>query len=671
MDKVFKKILEGLEIFDTLYERHENVTNQSQKEKLENDLKKETKKLQRFREQVKNWQAANEIKDKNQLLEHRRLVEVAMEKYKVVEKGSKTKAYSDQSLAAADQPEIDNEAIEFVRQSLDTLQHQTEGLECEIEKLQPTKKGKKNAHNEEQKKELEELLSSHQWHTEKLEIVLRLLQNEILSVDDIMNLSDDITYYLDENKNPDFMFDDTIYDDLNLEAEQALINEIHVIPDESTNNNTIPSSSGNTKESSPMPEQITRSRSTQPISNSTSRSNSIQASRSNSIPNQPTPPKSTSSSHIPLNSTKQDTHEKPPVIQSIGTSSTHQATVTTLKPAPVPALTSEIKWSSVVTAAKKKDASPPLQNSINTNALNAASVLEALKKQKPKDSTPAASANGFATLHTSASASASIVDTNHENGIDINGQASTTTVTIIPPQDAVSRLSDQSPSSPGSNVETEKTENIPESNITSASKISISSDPALNSTLDSSTGSNVESPFPQVSSPSVALPRGFTKSQSLAAATDGFRFLPPGIQSFILSISSSKDIANSTYSPFQSINHTPNRTYPTGLKAIHLAESWSKIKTSKNLLSTISALDHDSLFFGYYYGKSSEERNSALEVLTQKGWKQQISGTDWYLPRSIVSKGDDWNIGDYAVFNVDKWSVSERRNVRIENSDLI
>ncbi|GAV26794.1 hypothetical protein PMKS-000250 [Pichia membranifaciens] len=669
MDKVFKKILEGLEIFDTLYERHENVTNQSQKEKLENDLKKETKKLQRFREQVKNWQAANEIKDKNQLLEHRRLVEVAMEKYKVVEKGSKTKAYSDQSLAAADEPEIDNEAIEFVRQSLDTLQHQTEGLECEIEKLQPTKKGKKNIHNEEQKKELEELLSSHQWHTEKLEIVLRLLQNEILSVDDIMNLSDDITYYLDENKNPDFMFDDTIYDDLNLEAEQALINEIHVIPDDSTNNNTIPSSSGNTKESSPMPEQITRSRSTQPISNSTSRSNSIQASRSNSIPNQPTPPKSTSSSHIPLNSTKQDTHEKPPVIQSIGTSSTHQATVTTLKPAPVPALTSEIKWSSVVTAAKKKDPSPTLQNSINTNAMNAASVLEALKKQKPKDSTPIASSNGSATLHMSASAS--IVDTNNENGIDINGQATTTTTTINPPQNALNKTLIQPSLSTDSKVEIEKAESIAESNITSTSKTSLNSDPVLNSTLDSHTGSNVETPFPPVGASSITLSKGFTKSQSLAAATDGFRFLPPGIQSFILSISASKDVANSTYSPFQSINHTPNRTYPTGLKAIHLAESWNKIKTSKDLLAKISALDHDSLFFGYYYGKSSEERNSALQVLTQKGWKQQISGLDWYLPRSIVSKGDNWNIGDYAVFNVDKWNVSERRNVRIENSDLI
>lgn len=672
MDKVFKKIIEGLEIFDTLYERHQNVTNQSQKEKLENDLKKETKKLQRFREQVKNWQAANEIKDKNQLLEHRRLVEVAMEKYKVVEKGSKTKAYSDQSLAAADEPEIDNEAIEFVRQSLDTLQHQTESLECEIEKLQPTKKGKKNVHNEEQKKELEELLFSHQWHTEKLEIILRLLQNEILSVDDIMNLSDDITYYLDENKSPDFMFDDTIYDDLNLEAEQALINEIYVLPDDSvTNNNTtIPSSSGNTKDSSPVPEQITRSRSIQPISNSTSRSNSIQASRSNSVHNQPTPPKSASNNHISLNNSKPDTHEKPPVIQSIGTSSTHQATVTTLKPAPVPALTSEIKWSSVVTAAKKKDPSPPLQNSINTNALNAASVLEALKKQKPKDSAQNPASNGTATIHLPASNLN--VGVEGENGIDTNGQAST--MSINPPQNAANKILTQPSSSSGANVEGNKAENLVQStiNLSANSKVSSSLDSALNSNLDSISGSNIETPsFSQAGKLSIPYSRGFTKSQSLAAATDGFRFLPPGIQSFILSISSSKDIANSVYNPFQSINHTPNRTYPTGLRAIHLAESWNKIKTSKDLLLTISTLDHDSLFFGYYYGKSNEERNCALQVLTQKGWKQQKSGSDWYLARSIVSKGDGWNIGDYAVFNVDKWTVSERRNVRIENDDFV
>jgi CCR4-NOT transcriptional regulation complex NOT5 subunit len=50
-------------------------TNQTQKEKLELDLKTQIKKLQRLRDQIKTWVASNDIKDKSALLENRRLIE--------------------------------------------------------------------------------------------------------------------------------------------------------------------------------------------------------------------------------------------------------------------------------------------------------------------------------------------------------------------------------------------------------------------------------------------------------------------------------------------------------------------------------------------------------------------------------------------------------------------
>ncbi len=50
-------------------------TNQTQKEKLETDLKTQIKKLQRMRDQIKTWVASNDIKDKSQLLEYRKLIE--------------------------------------------------------------------------------------------------------------------------------------------------------------------------------------------------------------------------------------------------------------------------------------------------------------------------------------------------------------------------------------------------------------------------------------------------------------------------------------------------------------------------------------------------------------------------------------------------------------------
>jgi CCR4-NOT transcriptional regulation complex NOT5 subunit len=67
----------------------------------QSDLKKEIKKLQRFRDQVKQWTASNDVKDKTVLLEYRKKIEIEMERFKVVEKETKTKAFSKEGLAAA------------------------------------------------------------------------------------------------------------------------------------------------------------------------------------------------------------------------------------------------------------------------------------------------------------------------------------------------------------------------------------------------------------------------------------------------------------------------------------------------------------------------------------------------------------------------------------------
>ena len=70
-----KKVAEGVEVFESIYEKMQASTNQTQKEKLETDLKTQIKKLQRLRDQIKTWVASNDIKDKTVLLENRRLIE--------------------------------------------------------------------------------------------------------------------------------------------------------------------------------------------------------------------------------------------------------------------------------------------------------------------------------------------------------------------------------------------------------------------------------------------------------------------------------------------------------------------------------------------------------------------------------------------------------------------
>ena len=70
-----KKVSEGVEIFEDTWQKVHNAANANQKEKYEADLKKEIKKLQRLRDQIKSWIASGEIKDKSILLDNRKLIE--------------------------------------------------------------------------------------------------------------------------------------------------------------------------------------------------------------------------------------------------------------------------------------------------------------------------------------------------------------------------------------------------------------------------------------------------------------------------------------------------------------------------------------------------------------------------------------------------------------------
>lgn len=66
---------EGVIEFNKIYDKLEASSNASQKEKLEDTLKKEIKKLQRSRDKIKGWASQNDIKDKKPLMEKRKLIE--------------------------------------------------------------------------------------------------------------------------------------------------------------------------------------------------------------------------------------------------------------------------------------------------------------------------------------------------------------------------------------------------------------------------------------------------------------------------------------------------------------------------------------------------------------------------------------------------------------------
>ncbi|KAI6047051.1 Not1 N-terminal domain, CCR4-Not complex component-domain-containing protein [Pisolithus marmoratus] len=226
IDRTLKKVAEGVELFESIYEKMQSSTNQTQKEKLETDLKTQIKKLQRLRDQIKSWVASNDIKDKSALLENRRLIETQMEKFKACEKEMKTKAFSKEGLTQS--AKLDPKAQEkmevtsWLQQTVEELTLQVEQAEAEIETLQGggKKKGKGQSAVSSRLEDLEHLNERRKWHINRLELILRLLDNGSLSTEQVLDLKEDVAYFVENNTEETFEDDEGIYDDLNLGEEE-------------------------------------------------------------------------------------------------------------------------------------------------------------------------------------------------------------------------------------------------------------------------------------------------------------------------------------------------------------------------------------------------------------------------------------------------------------------
>ncbi len=150
-----------------------------------------------------------------------------MEKFKAVEKEMKTKAYSKEGLSAAaklDPKEKEKlEACQFLSTMVEELERQIETLEAEEEALHANvKKGKKDTAKADRLAEISRLTERHKWHQGKLELTLRSLENGNVETDQVTQLEESIKYYVEENQQVEFMEDDTIYDDLNLEEDEGV-----------------------------------------------------------------------------------------------------------------------------------------------------------------------------------------------------------------------------------------------------------------------------------------------------------------------------------------------------------------------------------------------------------------------------------------------------------------
>lgn len=226
IDKVLKKVQEGVEVFDSIWNKVYDTENANQKEKFEADLKKEIKKLQRYRDQIKTWLQSSEIKDKKALLDSRKIIEREMERFKICEKETKTKAFSKEGLGQ--QPKTDprekakGESRDWLNNMVSELESQVDSFEAELEGL-TVKKGKSRPPR---LTHLEESISRHKQHIVKLEQILRLLDNDGVSPEQVNDVKDLVEDYVERNQEDfdDFSEVDELYSSIPLEKIEALEN---------------------------------------------------------------------------------------------------------------------------------------------------------------------------------------------------------------------------------------------------------------------------------------------------------------------------------------------------------------------------------------------------------------------------------------------------------------
>ena len=141
-----------------------------------------------------------------------------MERFKVVERETKTKAYSKEGLGAAQKLDpaqrVKDEVRQWLTSSISALQIQIDQYESEIESLLAGKKKRLDKDKQDRMDELRGKLDRHKFHITKLETLLRMLDNDGVEVEMIRRIKDDVEYYIESSQDPDFEENEYIYDDI-------------------------------------------------------------------------------------------------------------------------------------------------------------------------------------------------------------------------------------------------------------------------------------------------------------------------------------------------------------------------------------------------------------------------------------------------------------------------
>ncbi|KAF1809724.1 CCR4-NOT transcription complex [Eremomyces bilateralis CBS 781.70] len=615
VERCFKKVKEGVEAFESIHDKIQTCTNPSQKEKLEDALKKEIKKLQRSRDQIKAWAAMNDIKDKKPLMEHRKLIESQMEKFKQVEKEMKTKAYSKEGLSAAsklDPKEKEKlECCEFLGTMLEELERQIEMQEADVEHLQATmKKGKKDTSKADRIAELEDMVERHKWHQGKLELLLRALENGGVEVEQVRDVEESIRYYVESNQDPDFVEDDSFYEDFNLQEEEGLYGM--------ANEGDRVSSQDNQS----MPGDIDlESKPLKPKPTSMSDASGTVVRRPSTQMKSPLPSLATL--------------HQPPLPASSGPT-------TSMKPAPIPTPGGPLKYASAAAAAAASDKHnvgiSPLPAPPGTQASDASS-LTPVSGSKPSSTSPSV-------VHAQAAAAAKQI-----TGSTIDGTAPAPQHPAKSPalSHTIATRSMAVPRIPA--LEKEKTPQRP-ADIQTERKVSTTEAEEAHPGTPALTNGDTHSE-PEEPDPIFHLPKNLQELLDMADSKPGApeSTIPDDqlLDASMFTHPGTLDSDARRYKPQNPYPHTP-ATYP------HLPDP---IFDDPRLYKRI---DTDALFYAFYYRQNTLQQHLAAESLKYQSWRFHTQYQTWFQrhdePKQI---SQDYEQGTYRFFDYESTWMNRRK----------
>jgi CCR4-NOT transcription complex subunit 3 len=240
VDSTLKKAHEGVDIWEQELETHLSGANSKENARQFDNLKRDLKKLQKLRELIKGWQTAGELKGQDdKLQEARRRIESCMERFKYTEKEHKVTPFSHAGLKRDDTDPAVVEKIkcaDWLNTVVTELETQIEQQEADLEALGPAATGKGKGKSScgavsDKAKALSFQITRHQEYVSKIERVLRLLENDEVTPEEVeLALKDSLDYFVEAayEEGAAFIEDEEIWSSLPLNAIEENVGKITI-----------------------------------------------------------------------------------------------------------------------------------------------------------------------------------------------------------------------------------------------------------------------------------------------------------------------------------------------------------------------------------------------------------------------------------------------------------